>query len=83
MTKPAQIEIDAPERLKNALAMIGYDVKLVVTRNGKMLVDPDADADPIDAPIAGQDLSNLRATLAVYQGTDRDDPGPRFNPPPA
>ena len=80
---PATITIAAPERLVNTLAQIGYNVQLVITRNGKMLVDPGADADDIDAPIVGHDLSNLRATLAAYEVQDKDPAGPRFEPPPA
>jgi hypothetical protein len=80
-TKPAETEMDAPERLLNSLRAIGYDCKLRVIRRAVAEVDPDSDPGPVDAPITSEDESAINGTLRAYERDDKPDTGPRFEPP--
>lgn len=78
---PAETEMDAPERLLNALRAIGYDCKLRIIRREVAETDPDSDPGPVDAPIEDEDESQIRATLDAYELSDKPDAGPRFEAP--
>lgn len=81
-TSPAKTYLPAPARLAKALAALGYDVTLKITRSGKQ-TGPDKGAQPmpVDAEITDKDIEMLKATLAAYAVNDRADKGPKFKAP--
>lgn len=81
MDTPAQINMPAPARLVEALAAIGYQVELRITRTPVATVDPGSDTGPIDAPIDDTAAEQISATLKAYDAADSPAAGPRFVAP--
>jgi hypothetical protein len=76
----ASVTLPGPKRLAKWFAANGFDVSIVLTRNGVYsddAPDPGADPGPIGDPIEETELAALRGLLAAYDVTDKEPTGKR------
>ena len=75
----AQTRQTAPARLVKWLGERGYDVDMLVTRAPEATCDPGAEVPFPWEPFTDEDVTNIGAIVAAYDGTD----GPLDAPPPS